>query len=202
MKVGEIGKEQLVEYYDKAYSGEYKYWNWDPIHWMEISFIENYCDFPSYPQILDVGCGVGRFAELLGRMPWKELDYSGFDFSPEAIKQTKERVPGIADYVWVGDAYDRKNYKKFKYNMIVCSEVLEHLDDLRLLENIPKGCPIIGSVPTFGDRAHVRTYDFPDFIDRFSDLIEVKHVEAIERFLSFKNSDYKLKWYVFLAVKK
>ena len=93
--------------------------------------------------VLDIGCGL---AELSKYIP----NYSGFDFSEYAIEQNKGKD------VWVGNAYGSKNY--IKKDIYICTEVLEHLDDLKVLDNIQKGQRVIFSVPSFADPSHLRTY--------------------------------------------
>lgn len=93
--------------------------------------------------VLDIGCGL---AELSNYIP----NYSGFDFSEYAIEKNKDKD------VWVGNAYESENY--VKKNVYVCTEVLEHLDDLRVLKNIRRGQRLIFSVPSFTDPSHLRTY--------------------------------------------
>jgi tetratricopeptide (TPR) repeat protein len=93
--------------------------------------------------VLDIGCGLATLSEYLP-------NYSGFDFSEYAIEQNK----GMD--VWVGNAYESSNY--IKKDIYVCTEVLEHLDDLKVLQNIKKGQRLIFSVPSFADPSHLRTY--------------------------------------------
>lgn len=93
--------------------------------------------------VLDIGCGLAQLSEFIP-------NYSGFDFSEYAIGQIKDKD------VWVGNAYESKNYKD--RDVYVCSEVLEHVDDLKVLENIKKGQRFIFSVPSFKDPSHLRTY--------------------------------------------
>ncbi len=94
-------------------------------------------------KVLEIGCGLGQ---LIKYVP----NYSGFDFSNKAIEI-------IGDgRTWVGNAYEKKNYRDA--DVYVALEVLEHLDDLKVVDNIPSGKQFIFSVPSFTDESHLRTY--------------------------------------------
>jgi len=98
-------------------------------------------------EILDIGCGLGELSKYV-------KNYSGFDFSRYAIQSIKNGNPGLN--VWVGDAYDEENYAG--YDFFVCTEVLEHLDDKKLLAQVTTGARFLCSVPSFSDPSHIRTY--------------------------------------------
>lgn len=114
-------------------------------------------------KVLDIGCGVAELAKYV-------KNYSGFDFSDEAIRIAKEKG---AD-VWVGNAYDKVNYKPADY--YVCTEVLEHLDDLKVIANIPSGQKVIFSVPSFEDPSHIRVFTEDIVRKRYKDLFEIKKI--------------------------
>jgi len=160
-------KEQPAEYYDAVYKTvEQKV---VPRQEVVCDYIQEYI---AHPNILDVGCGCGTFVEAMD-YKWT---YRGFDFSKEAIKQAKQR-----DYnFWVGDVFDHGNYLPLDYNVIVCGQVLEHVDDLKLLSIFPEKVEIIITVPMFDDPAHVRYYDScADVYNRFSPYMTVKSVKEI-----------------------
>jgi glycosyltransferase involved in cell wall biosynthesis len=112
--------------------------------------------------VIDVGCGVGELSKYI-------KNYKGFDFSEVGIKVAKEKG---AD-VWVGDAYDKENYKPTDYYVI--TEVLEHLNDLKVLDNIPKGSNIIFSVPSFADPSHIRVFTEKIVQSRYS-FLNIKNI--------------------------
>lgn len=114
-------------------------------------------------KILDICCGVGKLAKYI-------KNYSGFDFSKVAITIAEK----INKNVWVGDAYDKKNYKKADY--YVATEVFEHLDDIKVLNNIPKGQKIVFSIPSFNDPSHIRVFSEAYMRFRYKNLIDVKRV--------------------------
>ena len=96
-------------------------------------------------EVLDIGCGLAELAKYV-------TNYSGFDFSRGAIKSGV----GKGLDVWLGDAYDKKNYKDS--DIYVATEVLEHLDDIKVIRNLPSGARFIFTVPSFRDPSHLRIY--------------------------------------------
>jgi len=125
------------------------------------------------PRVLEIGCGLGDLAEILiaDRIP-----YRGFDFSEIAIGHCREKCPN-GDF-FVADAYRPENYLPHDYNTVVAIEVLEHVNDIKLIRNIPVGVRLIASVPNYNDAAHLRLYRNPknDIIEYFRPYLRVKHI--------------------------
>lgn len=111
--------------------------------------------------VLDIGCGPGALAKFIP-------NYSGFDFSEVAVK--------LANHprVWVGSAYDKSNFNGADY--YVCTEVLEHLDDFKVISNIPSGQKVIFSVPSFDDESHIRTFNEAIIKIRYGSLFDFKRI--------------------------
>jgi 2-polyprenyl-3-methyl-5-hydroxy-6-metoxy-1,4-benzoquinol methylase len=124
---------------------------------------------------LEIGCGLGDLGQLVIE---RGYPYRGFDFSPEAIQQCRRRFPegGFR----VGDAYEAASYHPQDYNVVIALEVLEHVDDFRVMENIPPGVRIIASVPNYNDVAHLRLYQDPqrDIAERFCPYMQFLTVKA------------------------
>lgn len=117
--------------------------------------------------VLDIGCGTGSLVNYI------KGPYHGFDFSPKAVELTRNRKR-IA--VWLGDVHDESNYHRFEVDTYIALEVLEHVDDLKVLQNIPYARNVIFSVPSFGDPAHLRTYTEISMHARFEKMLDVKEV--------------------------
>ena len=113
-------------------------------------------------KVLDVGCGVAALQTFI-------KDYSGFDFSSEAIKIANN--PNVV----LGNAYNKENYKE-EYDTYIITETLEHLDDQKILNNIPKRKRVIFSVPSFNDPSHLRRYNEEIVKYRFNGLIDIKSI--------------------------
>lgn len=113
-------------------------------------------------KVLDIGSGTGALSK-------KIPNYYGFDFSEEGVKITNH------PNVWIGNAYERKNYVG-EYDYMVCIEVLEHVDDFRVILNIPIGQKVIFSVPSFTDPAHLRVYTEDMVRERYKDYFDVSRI--------------------------
>ena len=106
---------------------------------------------------VDAGCGYGR---LLNRLP---LCSYGFDFSEEGVKMANANG---GDRAFIDNVYTHK-YEP-GYTVIMC-EVLEHIDDVKAIANIPSGAKCIMTVPSFPDPSHVRFYTKQSFLRRLGE---------------------------------
>lgn len=107
--------------------------------------------------VLDIGCGVAK-------LQYHIENYSGFDFNTECVKMAN------TDKVWKGSAYTED---LDGYDTYVALEVLEHLDDIRLIERLPAGKFFVFSVPSFAADSHLRTYTEEGLRERFSRLMNI-----------------------------
>ena len=106
--------------------------------------------------VLEIGCGVGQFASMA--LDAGIASYLGLDFSEQAIAIARNAEPR-ANFV-VGDARYVDVYERFSYDALVCTEVLEHIeDDLVVIRRFPQSMRCLCSVPNFGDLAHVRYFE-------------------------------------------
>lgn len=150
-----MGREKDESFYDEKYieQSEYKQHykdSWYYVHWTQIiKYLKKFQNV----KILEIGCGTGQLAHYLFDEGYK--NYSGFDLSSEAIEIAKRRID--LDF-YLGNALDSTTYKK-DYNMIICTEVLEHIkDDIDVLKKLKKGVNIIFSIPNFDEESHVRWF--------------------------------------------
>jgi trans-aconitate methyltransferase len=133
---------------------------------------------PSGADVIDMGCGTGRFAELLRRQGY--MSYRGYDFAPDVVAEAARyctaypfSVADVREWEHGPDLPDVCCY--------VLLEVLEHLDDdVDALERIPPGCPVVFSVPNFWSESHVRRYLQPrDVFDRYGHLLDFDAWQAV-----------------------
>jgi trans-aconitate methyltransferase len=137
-----------------------------------------------HEEVVDLGCGTGRFLELLRRNGHYSA-LTGVDWSPAAldealryfggnVKEPSLRLEDLTE--WTPDP-DRAGDTVY-----VCSEVLEHLeDDSGLVERIPFGHRFLLSVPNFDSQAHVRYFtDLGDVQDRYNDLLEIRSWHKVD----------------------
>jgi len=147
-------EEKGSEYYDNLFKLNHDFSRYEEIH-KEIAKIVG------GSSILDIGCGPATLKKFV-------KNYKGFDFSPEAVKQANDVN------VWQGNAYEKKNYAPADY--YVATEVFEHLDDLKILENIPTGAKLIFSVPSFDDPSHLRTFTEEIVRTRYKKLLAIDNI--------------------------
>lgn len=128
--------------------------------------------------IFEIGCGTGQFARMM-MDTIKGVHYSGIDFSSIAIDKAQINVPEFKETIRKMDIY---NYKIPPDNLILVLEVLEHVDDIKVLQSIPYGSAIIFTVPDFDDPAHVRYFnDITEIKQRYKDCINFTFMEKHER---------------------
>lgn len=125
-----------------------------------------------FRSVLDVGCGQGAFLQEL-QSEFPHIRPSGIDISASAVKLARERVRGgrfsVLDVT--------HEYWDEKCDLVVCSEVLEHIsDDMLALRNLRKmtGKYLLVSTPQGRMRAferqvgHVRNYAPGELVDKMT----------------------------------
>lgn len=97
-----------------------------------------------WQSMIDIGCGIGCLLELLSKMK-PDVHIAGVDISRKAVEIASKRLPKGSFYVLDIE----KEVPPGKYDLAVCSEVLEHLDnDYIALKNIHGICSYLAvSVP-------------------------------------------------------
>jgi len=93
---------------------------------------------------LDIGAGIGTNIQLLKKFSQK---VQGVDNSKEAIKIA--RIEGIKN-IYYGNAL---TFHKSKYDFILCSDIMEHVNDQKFLKNLhqitSKSGYVLITVPAF-----------------------------------------------------
>ncbi len=165
--------EQGHQYYDSIYAQGYATHNYYPLYQHVLKMLEQE---GAKHSVLEIGCCVGDLGKMIVE---RGHAYRGFDFSPVAVDKSRTLCP-TAQFR-VGDAYEPSSYLPHDYDTAVALEVLEHLDDFRIIENIPTGVRLIASVPDYDDTAHLRLYKEPkrDIIERFRSLLHVSQIISL-----------------------
>lgn len=134
--------------YAKPYYKCFYYFLWTVI----VDRVRRHCS----QNILDIGCGPGHLAQFL--LDQGARNYTGLDFSQEAIRIARSNVPE-ATFI-VGDARISDVYDLKQYDLIICTEVLEHInEDLDVILRFGKRTRCICTVPSFPYDSHVRNFE-------------------------------------------
>jgi SAM-dependent methyltransferase len=131
--------------------------------------------------VLEVGCGTGTFAHyLFDARP--NTSYTGFDFSTVAVDKARRRT-GRSDCFLVGDATEPAVYQGQQYDTIICTEVLEHLEnDCGVIRQWAPGTHCICSVPNYDADTHVRFFKSEDDVrSRYSDFIDIQGISRMNK---------------------
>lgn len=185
--------EKGAQYYDDIFSRDYNEQTREFLYkqvFDRLQSLEN-------PRVLEIGCGTGYLARMIIE---KDIPYRGFDFSGEAIRKALQFSP--KGNFRVADAYRPESYLPVDYNAVVCMEVLEHVDDIMLLKNLPAGVHFIGTVPDFDDIAHLRLYTEPDrdIKQRYAPYLDVREIMDIPCFNPARKKNVHI--YMFSGVVK
>jgi len=95
------------------------------VFWEELHFLGDY--IKDGDRVLDIGCGNGRFLELIGD---KNTKYSGIDSSESFIKQARETYGHFGEFIH-GDALSLP-YEDNSFDTIVSFGVLHHIPSKKL----------------------------------------------------------------------
>ena len=170
-------QERASAYYDEVYasSAEYVKHYTQSRYYFLWAVVADRLLVKGCESVLDLGCGPGQFASLLRDKGVRR--YCGVDFSEQAIGMARSVCP---DFTFVvADLFDTDVYQSVEHDVVVCTEVLEHVEgDLELLRRVRPGSWILASVPSFDDPAHVRSFtDSAEVRVRYGCLFESLRVD-------------------------
>jgi 2-polyprenyl-3-methyl-5-hydroxy-6-metoxy-1,4-benzoquinol methylase len=109
---------------------------------------------------IDVGCGFGHSTKRLSN--FYEADWTGLEFSSEAIKKAKENFPKL-NFIYA-ENYRLDEICNKKYDSVICSEVIEHIEDDRafiseLMKIVEKKLILTTPSQHVDDPGHLRIYN-------------------------------------------
>lgn len=167
-----VGREEGSDYYDRMYSAtaDYHAPYQESFYYFLWSVIADRLRRAKVERVLEIGCGPGQMAEYLLDQGVRE--YTGLDFSPEAVKMAKSHV-ARGTFV-VGDARDPAIHRQVAHDAVLCTEVLEHIeDDLAVVKAFTPGKRCLCSVPNFPYESHVRHFkDADEVIARYGPFFD------------------------------
>lgn len=147
-----------------------------------------------FKNMLDIGCGKCDLALMLYKKYGPGLDYTGVDLSPEVIKENKSRFTR-AEFSAMN--IEKERLEK-KFDLIVCSEVLEHLNDRpvafgNIVAMMEEGGHLIITVPTgkvFPTEIHFGHTTHPD-LDEMRNLGDQNNLRLV-RYVNWGFPFYRL----------
>lgn len=187
----EKGTEQPAEWYDNkfqttpSFQAEYYLSN----YYFLWSVIADRIVSSGIANVLDIGCGPGQFAALLRE--WGIVNYTGLDFSETAIDLARRQAPEFQFIV--GDVHTSDVFTQVPHDVIVCTEVLEHLEDDRgIISRFGTSKRCLCSVPSFPDPSHVRFFSSAAEVrTRYQPFFEALNVRCF-RAATYENSRFFL----------
>jgi SAM-dependent methyltransferase len=192
----DAGRELPVSWYDKEYIGCEAYEC--PYHESRYYFlwllIADRIRRDGFRRILDIGCGAGQLAALLRDQGID--DYVGVDFSETAIAMARRQLPH--GHFVVVDARTTELYDTLNYEVLICTEVLEHIeDDMAVVARIKPGVRCICTVPNFPYKSHVRHFsDAAEVAARYRDYFRELDVMTVA-----SNSSPTVRYFVFDGIR-
>lgn len=152
-------KNQIQKAHSEDYFGEYRdyWWNLDFLHLMGERL-----KFDRLQTVLDVGCGIGHWGQLLASVLPKNVNVTGIDQEKTSLLKAAERAQqqNLSNrfHYQLGDATSLP-FSNALFDMVTCQTVLIHLKDpklglkemLRVLK--PGGLILVAEPNNFADCA-------------------------------------------------
>jgi 2-polyprenyl-3-methyl-5-hydroxy-6-metoxy-1,4-benzoquinol methylase len=177
MNEKELTADQYIDHWIKN-----KVWthlNW-PKHQLRFKTIAGYLEGKT---AIDIGCAFGHSTMHLTKY-WPGY-WHGLDFSMRAIDKAKALFPAIP-FFYATD-FNLYNHLGEIYDSVVCSEVIEHVDDdrglIKGLQEITKDVLVI-TTPNrrVSDPGHLRIYNESMLIDLFFGRCSKYEIHNIDPF--------------------
>jgi 2-polyprenyl-3-methyl-5-hydroxy-6-metoxy-1,4-benzoquinol methylase len=181
---------KIKERLDKKYRSQY---------YAILKLCRKYYPSTSNNNILEVGAGFGRFAELFIKK-FKPNNYTICEFALEAEKTIIKKMEPLKRYTNIHiKIEDMFKLEVSNYNCIFAMEVLEHIrKDIMFLNKINKNSMVFISVPSIHGVSHVRAFLTPDSIQyRYKDILQFIEINNANP----KKDKYPVIWAA-VAIKK
>lgn len=164
----------IQEFYDKEWQKVGQMKEIGPMSRHHRRLIRKLIKGLDFKTVLDVGCGEGSpLYELFSNQ--NDISYSGLDISEVAINFARQKNPSVRFF-----AIDiTREFLSERFDLIICSEVLEHIQkDREALENISKMVKqylvvttIQGTMQSYEkDIGHVRNYQKAELLTKIEQV--------------------------------
>jgi len=196
VKQGSASSAAGKAFYDDRYArpGHYQgVWKDSPYRGLWAGIAKK---IPPGSRILDVGCGPAQLGAALCELA-KPVSYRGFDFSRKAIALAQQNLrPFSQASASFGDCRKQAPFGR-EWDVMVCTEVLEHLDDdhgiFRKGAAARPGALVLFTVPNADSTSHVRFFQQPgDVKSRYEKYVDGLLVETH----SHPDSRSSAKWFL------
>ena len=166
---------------------------WEKV-WENIS-----AKLPEEPDVLDLGCGNGRFGTFLISKLGPRFDYTGLDFSPPLLKEAQARLCQTPRCTLIqADLVNRRlkaDLKNQKYDLIVLMGVFHHIPSFKLRHRLlheAVGYLKAGGLLTAtfwqfmnNGKSRLKVINWPDWISKTASSLDQNDLET---------GDYLLPW--------
>lgn len=172
---------RLTNPLSKEYDGIYERKESYKTHYSKSPYLKVWTKVASYikntDNVVDIGCGTGQMMELL--LEKGVGHYIGYDFSQVAIEIAKKKIKDTRAIVYWKDLYELSSLPNA--DIYITIEVLEHLvDDIKVLNLIPKDKKVVLTVPNYLGGSHVRKFDTEEEVkNRYSSIIDCEEITTI-----------------------
>jgi 2-polyprenyl-3-methyl-5-hydroxy-6-metoxy-1,4-benzoquinol methylase len=89
---------------------------------------------PNPAMLLDIGCGVGHYGELIRRYLQRSFIYTGTDYSKYMIKAARETWPDYGTFI-VDDIF-HSSMRYYKFDILMASALVDVIDEFEKVLNI------------------------------------------------------------------
>lgn len=171
-------------------------WNKHPMKMGLYNFLDN--KISDQHHLLDFGCGTGVNTNQLGKMCKSIV---GIDYMPGRIEEARNDFSGDNIEYVCDNAIDYMRSNKNKFDVLICVNALEHLDDpVQILKDMKNyfsylcievpdfessylnaSKKMIGEGINYSDEDHIYEWDRDELQDIFTDL-ELKILDSEFRF--------------------
>ena len=177
-------ESQILEDYEKGWDERWER-GWGSYYWRLHPFYRAVEQYLHSSPVLDIGCGAGFLAaRVFPNLAW----YTGVDISGKAVELGEMLFPG-AKFLRHDAEHKPLPFKDNSFATVVCSELIEHLEDYSLLlseiQRVSRAYMVITVPVNMHGCGHVwPVWGYDDVIEQFSQLgkILVVHIDLEHNF--------------------